>query len=81
MVAVVDHHLPAMDGCYLLELIATDEQLRARLCFIFITGSPPHVLAEDCGETLDELAAPVMRKPIDIDDVLEAVAATRLPTG
>jgi CheY-like chemotaxis protein len=40
MVALVDHKLPAMDGCDLLELIAGDEQLRARHAFIFVTASP-----------------------------------------
>ena len=74
MVALVDHKLPAMDGCDLLELIANDEQLRTRHAFIFVTASPQHA-EQDCGETLEELDTAVVPKPFDIDDVLDAVAA------
>jgi CheY-like chemotaxis protein len=83
VVALIDYELPALDGCDLLELITTDEQIRTRHIFIMVTGSPPQVVEEDCGETLNELDAPVMRKPFAIDALLNAVAAaaTRLPTG
>ena len=74
VVALVDHKLPALDGCDLLELIATDERLRAWHVFIFVTASPHHA-EQDCGETLDELDTPILPKPFDIDDVLDAVAA------
>lgn len=81
LVAVVDHKLPRMDGCDLLELVAQDEELRARHAFIFVTASPRRA-AEDCGESLEELGAPLVAKPFDIDQLLAPVAeaAQRLTT-
>lgn len=73
LVAVVDHKLPRMDGCNLLELVAQDEELRARHAFIFLTASPRRA-EEDCGESLDELGAPLVAKPFDIDELLAPVA-------
>jgi CheY-like chemotaxis protein len=80
VIALVDHRLPRLDGCDLLELIAGDERLLVRHAFIFITGNARHVVEEDCGEALDELDAQIMAKPFDIDDVIEEVrrAAERL---
>ncbi len=79
LVALVDHKLPAMDGCDLLDIVAADEGLRARHAFIMVTGNPQQAV-EDCGETIDDLDASVVSKPFDIDHVLEAVqhAARRL---
>jgi CheY-like chemotaxis protein len=74
LVALVDHKLPAMDGCDLLELIAADEHMRVWHAFIFVTASPQRA-EQDCGETLDELDTPIVEKPFDIDTVLDAVAA------
>jgi CheY-like chemotaxis protein len=73
MIAVVDHKLPRMDGCDLLEQVANDEDLRERHTYIFVTASPKRA-AEDCEETLEELAVPVLAKPFDIDELLDAVA-------
>jgi CheY-like chemotaxis protein len=73
LIAVVDHKLPKMDGCNLLELAAQDEVLRTRHAFIFVTASPLRA-EEDCGESLDELGAPLVAKPFDIDQLLEPVA-------
>lgn len=74
LIALVDHKLPKMDGCDLLDLAAKDEDLRTRHEFIFVTASPHHA-EDDCGETLEELNIPVVSKPFDIDEVLEPVAA------
>lgn len=74
LIAVVDHKLPKMDGCDLLDLAAKDEDLRERHEFIFVTASPQHA-EDDCGETLEELNVPVIPKPFDIDEVLAPVAA------
>lgn len=73
LIAVVDHKLPKMDGCDLLELAAQDEALRSRHAFIFVTASP-HRAEEDCGESLDGLGAPLVAKPFDIDQILEPIA-------
>ncbi len=73
LIAVVDHKMPRMDGCDVLELAASDEQLRERHAFIFVTASPRRA-EEDCGETLDELDVPLVSKPFHVDDLLDAVA-------
>jgi CheY-like chemotaxis protein len=74
LVALIDHKLPKMDGCDLLDLAAKDEGLRRRHEFIFVTASPRRA-EDDCGEALEELNVPVIPKPFDIDEVLEPVAA------
>jgi two-component system, chemotaxis family, chemotaxis protein CheY len=73
LVAVVDHRLPAMDGCDLLEIVAQDAALRAQHAFILLTASPRQA-EEDCGETLEDLGAPVVAKPFNIDEIVDAVA-------
>lgn len=73
LIALVDHKMPVMDGCDVLELAANDTDLRARHAFIFVTASPKRA-EEDCGEAMEELDAPLVPKPFDIDEVLDAVA-------
>lgn len=79
LVILLDHHLPALDGCDLLEIVATDEELRARHAFIMVTGSPQQA-ADDCGEAIEDVDAAVVAKPFDIDHMLATVeeAALRL---
>lgn len=73
LITLVDYKLPVLDGCDLLELVASDETLRDRHAFIFVTASPQRA-EEECGDTLEELNAPIVSKPFHIDEVLEAVA-------
>jgi len=72
LVAVIDHQLPHLAGSELLDLVALDETLRQRHGYVFLTGDP-HRAVEECGETLAELAVPLVSKPFDIDELLEAV--------
>ena len=72
LIAVVDHKMPRMDGCDLLERMEQDATLRARHTYIMLSASPKHAEA-DCGETLEELGAPLVPKPFNIDEVLDAV--------
>jgi CheY-like chemotaxis protein len=72
LIVVLDHKLPKLDGCDLLEIVAQDEALRARHTFIFMTASPKRAL-EDCEEALDELDVPLIPKPFDIDELVAAV--------
>lgn len=82
LITLVDQKLPRMDGCDLLDLVTHDEDLRSRHTFIMVTASPKRA-EEDCGDTLEELSAPLLPKPFDIDDVLDAVAqaAARISVG
>lgn len=73
LVVLLDHKLPALDGCDLLDIVAKDAALRARHAIIFVTASPQRA-EQECGETLEELDAPLLPKPFDIDNVLHAVA-------
>src|SRR5689334_8319012 len=72
MVVLLDYRLPAMDGCDLLDMVAHDEQLRARHAFVMLSASPKKA-EDDCGDTLDELDVPLLGKPFGIDEVIEAV--------
>lgn len=72
LVVVLDYRLPALDGCDLLEIVAQDEELRARHTFIMLSGSPRQTV-EDCEEAIDDLDVPVLSKPFHIDDLVEAV--------
>jgi two-component system copper resistance phosphate regulon response regulator CusR len=82
LIAILDYRLPAMDGCDLLDLAAHDEHLRARHVFIMMSASPAKSI-EDCEESIDELNVPILPKPFDIDDLIEAVrqAEQRLEPG
>jgi CheY-like chemotaxis protein len=73
LVVLLDHKLPEMDGCDLLDIVANDAALRERHAFILVTASPARA-EQDCGETLEELGAPLLPKPFGIDEVMDAVA-------
>lgn len=82
LIVVLDYRLPALNGCDLLEIVAQDDALRARHCFIMMSASPAKTV-EDCEESIDELNVPVLPKPFDIDELVEAVreAEKRLEPG
>ncbi|HEX9036603.1 MAG TPA: response regulator [Ktedonobacterales bacterium] len=72
MVVVLDHRLPAMDGCDLLELVAHDERLRDQHAYVFMTASPI-AAQDDCESAISDVNATVMAKPFNIDELVEAV--------
>jgi len=72
LIVVLDHKMPRMDGCDLLDLVEHDQTLRTQHTFIFVTASPEG-LGEDCDETLSELDVPVVAKPFSVEEVLDAV--------
>ena len=82
LIVVLDYRLPALDGCDLLETVAQDEDLRERHTFIMMSASPAKTV-EDCEEAIDELNVPIVPKPFDIDELVEAVrqAEERLDPG
>lgn len=77
LVVLLDYRLPVMDGCDLLGIIAQDARLRERHAIVMMSASPKQT-AEDCEDTLDELAVPVLGKPFDIDELVEAVRQAQL---
>jgi CheY-like chemotaxis protein len=72
LVGVLDHKLPALDGCELLDLVAQDDHLHSRHVFIVVTAGPTRAV-EDCDEALEALDVPVVSKPFDIAVLVEAV--------
>ena len=54
LIVLLDHRLPVIDGCNLLEIVAQDEALRARHTFLMMAASPRHAI-EDCGDAIDEI--------------------------
>lgn len=82
LIVLLDHRLPVIDGCDLLEIVAQDEALRARHTFLMMAASPRHAV-DDCGDAIDDLDVPVVPKPFSIDDLVEAVqdAQRRLESG
>jgi CheY-like chemotaxis protein len=74
LVAVIDHRLPRLDGCDLLDVVVTDETLRQRHSFVCMTANPTGTV-DACGATLEELAVPLLPKPFDIDELVAAVHA------
>lgn len=82
LIVILDYRLPVLDGCDLLEIVAQDEDLRERHTFIMMSASPAKTV-EDCEEAIDELDVPIVPKPFDIDDLVEAVrqAEARLDPG
>jgi DNA-binding NtrC family response regulator len=82
LIVILDYRLPTLDGCDLLEIVAQDEDLRERHTFIMMSASPAKTV-ENCEEAIDELNVPIVPKPFDIDDLVEAVreAEKRLDPG
>lgn len=82
LVVLLDHRLPHLTGCDLLELVATDTRLRARHAFVSLTGNAraPH---DECPDELARLGVGVLAKPFGIDELLKAVrdAERRLAMG
>ena len=75
VIALVDQTLPRMDGCELLQRLASEEQVPARRhAFILVTGSRHHA-EHNCGKTSGELDVAAVLKPFTLADLLEAVAA------
>ena len=82
LIVILDYRLPALDGCDLLEIVAQDEDLRERHTFIMMSASPAKTV-EACEEAIDDLNVPIVPKPFDIDELVEAVrqAQMRLDPG
>lgn len=69
---LLDHLMPVLDGCRLLELIAQDAVLRARHTFVVLSASPSLVRTQ-CATILDEMRIPFLPKPFTLEALLRAV--------
>ncbi len=75
MVVVFDLLLPCIeDSVSVLKAVREDETLAKRLAVVAITASPRRVTPE-VSALLDELSAPLVLKPFDLDALLDTVTA------
>jgi CheY-like chemotaxis protein len=74
MVVLLDLMMPGMSGASVLEEVAKDSSLLQRYSFILVTaGNNAQILA--ISDLTASLAVPVIRKPWDIEHLLQTVAA------
>lgn len=73
LVVLLDHIMPGMDGVATLDSIGRDERLARRHAYLMMTADSS-VSAPEIVTPSVELAVPLVSKPFDIDDLLDAVA-------
>lgn len=79
MVVLLDMEMPGMDGTQVMQAVAADASLTTRHAYVLVTASS-RTLPLAFATLLRQLGVPVIPKPFDIDELLEAVtqAAARL---
>jgi CheY-like chemotaxis protein len=73
-VVLLDLLMPEMDGLGVLHAVTADPRLAAQHGYILMTADSDR-LVRTAAHVLAALPVTVVRKPFDIDDVLETVAA------
>ncbi len=73
-VVLLDLMMPGMDGLAVLHEVIQEPQLAAQHGYILMTGDSTRLI-DAAAHVLSALPVTVVRKPFDIDDVLETVAA------
>jgi CheY-like chemotaxis protein len=74
MVVLLDLMMPGMSGAGVLEEVVKDSSLVKRYSFILVTaGNNAQIMA--ISHLLSSLVVPVIRKPWDIEHLLQTVAA------
>jgi CheY-like chemotaxis protein len=73
LIVLLDWHMPRLGGRGVLRVVAADRRLAATHRFVLLTAA---AVPEDAESTalLDDLGVPVLRKPFDLDALIEAVA-------
>src|SRR5258706_3067354 len=72
-VVLLDLMMPRLDGAGVLGAVAGDKRLASRHAYVLVTATS-QTLPLAFVNLLSNLAIPVLRKPFDIDAVLDAVA-------
>lgn len=73
IIVLSNHNMPRLDGPGLFDTIANEPALAARHSFLYMTANN-RVLSPTFAHQLEGLGAPTIRKPFDLDRVLDAVA-------
>ncbi len=73
-VVLLDLMMPRLDGVGVLSAVAGDHHLASQHAYIVITANR-YRLDREATHLLDDLAAPVVPKPFDMDALLEEVAS------
>jgi CheY-like chemotaxis protein len=72
MVVLLDLRMPRLDGVEVLREVAGSAELSGRNAYALVTANR-HTLDTSSDRLLTHLAAPVIAKPFDLDDLLETV--------
>jgi CheY-like chemotaxis protein len=81
LIVVLDYWMPRVDGARVLRTMAAEPALRRHAC-ILVTATP-ELLPPFVADLLGQMDVPVIAKPFDTDELLEATAraARRLYLG
>ena|SRR5258706_4305858 len=81
LVVVLDLMMPRMSGTEILELFANDPVWAQRHAFLLLTAAFDVPPPQRFRAMLQQLATPLVRKPFNLDELLDlvAAAAARLP--
>lgn len=72
LVVLSNHNMPRLDGPGLFSFVMNDSQLARRNAFIYMTAGN-RVIPPSLSHDLTRLQVPVLRKPFDIDELLELI--------
>jgi CheY-like chemotaxis protein len=80
LVVLLDHLLPAMKGCDVLDLVEHDRALQ-RHAYIYLTAVSPSDLRNEYDDLPRDVVGDVIYKPFRVDQLLRAVAAAEARCG
>ncbi len=72
MVVLLDMEMPGMDGVQVMQAVAADPALATRHAYVLVTANAK-TLPLAFATLLRQLHVPVIPKPFDVDELLEAV--------
>lgn len=72
VVVLLDFMMPRMDGAAVLRAVVADTRLATRNAYVLVSANY-NTIARSCASLLASLDAPVLPKPLDLDELLETV--------